>query len=356
MAEAGSRSLSELARLGFESLSETVPKLGELSELSGVSQETLLVALSESASPDRALEAALELSRTQSKGFREIAANPKALLRYSRICGASDGLASFLLRSPKSLGLFKLPTALPGPEQLATLDAESVSSLRISYRELLLRIADFDLSQSGSDHIPQVTSALSDLAAGAIEGSLCLARQQLISEGKHSAESIDSTKLAVIAMGKCGARELNYLSDVDVIYVASGEADDYLEIATKLATKLAKNIDEPGTEPGLWQVDPNLRPEGKQGALVRSLDAHIGYYQRWAESWEFQALLKARFIAGDEGLGAAYIDAIKPLIWSKPDRSSIVESARHLRKRVLELIPAEHRDLEIKLGLSLIHI
>jgi [glutamine synthetase] adenylyltransferase / [glutamine synthetase]-adenylyl-L-tyrosine phosphorylase len=350
MAKAGSRSLSELARLGFESLSEAVPKLRELSELSGVSEDSLLTALTESASPDRALEAALELSRSQPKSFRDIATNQKALVRFSIVCGASDGLASFLQRSPKSLALFTLPTSLPRPEQLTNLSTESITALRISYREQLLRIADFDLAQSGYEHIIQVTTALSDLAAGAIEGSLAIARQQLVSEGRHSVESINSTKLAIIAMGKCGARELNYLSDVDVIYVANGEAEDYLEVATKLATKLAKIIDEPEAEPGLWQVDPNLRPEGKQGALVRSLDAHIGYYQRWAESWEFQALLKARFIAGDAELGAAYIAAIKPLIWSKPDRSSIVESARHLRKRVLELIPAEHRDLEIKLG------
>ena len=350
MTAAGSRSLSELARLGFESLSESVPKLTELAALSKLSQESLLVALSESASPDRSLDAALELARTTPDAFKAVASDPNKLLRYSKICGASDGLAGFLQRFPKALEVFSTPATLPEASELLKLEGQTAVELRLSYRTQLLRIADFDLAQFGFGHLSKVAAALSDLAAGAIELALDIARTQLASDGRHPKESVQSTKLAVIAMGKCGARELNYLSDVDVIYVASGEADDYLEIATKLATKLAKIIDEPDKEPGLWQVDPNLRPEGKQGALVRSLDAHLTYYQRWAESWEFQALLKARFVAGDASLGSAYIDAIKPLIWSKPDRSAIVESARHLRKRVLDQIPNSERELEIKLG------
>lgn len=350
MTAAGSRSLSELARLGFESLSDSLPKLAELSTLGGATQETLLEALSQSASPDRALDAALELARTRPVELKALARNPQSLLRYSRICGASDGLASFLQRHPSALKHFSKPSALPVSKDLLQLEATSVTELRLSYRNQLLQIADFDLAQTGFEHLSKVTAALSDLAGGAIESALSLARTQLTDEGRHSAGNIDATKLAVIAMGKCGARELNYLSDVDVIYVASGATDDYLEIATKLATKLAKIIDEPDIEPGLWQVDPNLRPEGKQGALVRSLDAHLSYYQRWAENWEFQALLKARFVAGDSELGHAYIEAIKPLIWSKPDRFAIVESARHLRKRVLDQIPSEQRDVEIKLG------
>ena len=350
MPDAGSRSLSELARLGFESLSESLAKLTELSELSSVSQDILLAALTQSASPDHALDAALDLVRLNAESFQGLAENHEKLLRFSRICGASDGLAAFLQRWPEALQLLDKPVSLPASEDLLKLDCESVTELRRSYRAQLLRIADYDLAQEGYAHLSLVTAALSDLAAGAIEAALTMARNQLTAEGRHSSTNIDTTRLAVIAMGKCGARELNYLSDVDVIYVAAGEGEDYLEIATRLATRLAKIIDESDAEPGLWQVDPNLRPEGKQGALVRSLDAHTGYYQRWAENWEFQALLKARFIAGDAQLGSDYIAAIKPLIWSKPDRSAIVESARHLRKRVLEQIPNEHRDLEIKLG------
>ena len=81
-------------------------------------------------------------------------------------------------------------------------------------------------------------------------------------------------------------------------------------------------------EPGLWEVDANLRPEGKSGPLVRTLASHESYYARWAESWEFQALLKARTIAGDTGLGARYEAAVAPLIWSSAGREGFVESVR----------------------------
>ena len=103
-------------------------------------------------------------------------------------------------------------------------------------------------------------------------------------------------------------------------------------------------------EPGLWEVDANLRPEGKSGPLVRTLASHESYYARWAESWEFQALLKARTIAGDSGLGARYEAAVAPLIWSSAGREGFVESVRAMRRRVTEHIPAEEEQRQIKLG------
>ncbi len=85
-------------------------------------------------------------------------------------------------------------------------------------------------------------------------------------------------------MGKCGARELNYISDVDVIYVIdSGGLDDPRAntIGTALATAFSRAIMSVGREPGLWEVDANLRPEGKSGPLVRTLASHESYYARW---------------------------------------------------------------------------
>ena len=182
------------------------------------------------------------------------------------------------------------------------------------------------------------------------QGALAIAKKELTDEGRFAAEEIAETKLAIIAMGKCGARELNYVSDVDVIYVVDGAGENVIDIGTKLATKLARIISEPSLEPGLWQVDPNLRPEGKSGALVRRLESHLSYYEKWAEDWEFQALLKARFVAGDIELGSAYEERIKPLVWARSNRAAIVENARNMRKRVLDLIPQQERDREIKLG------
>jgi glutamate-ammonia-ligase adenylyltransferase len=155
-------------------------------------------------------------------------------------------------------------------------------------------------------------------------------------------------------MGKCGARELNYISDVDVIFVAepSGdiESSRAMEVATKLVTRMMRIMDEVATEPPLWQVDANLRPEGKSGALVRSLDSHQSYYERWAESWEFQALLKARPIAGDQALGADYIARIWPKVWESTVRENFVESVQKMRQRVTDNIPTSEVDAQIKLG------
>jgi glutamate-ammonia-ligase adenylyltransferase len=155
-------------------------------------------------------------------------------------------------------------------------------------------------------------------------------------------------------MGKCGARELNYISDVDVIFVGepSGDLESAraLEIATKIVTRMMRIMDEVGTEPALWQVDANLRPEGKSGALVRSLDSHLSYYDRWAESWEFQALLKARPIAGDSELGSEYIKRIWPKVWESTVRENFVDSVQKMRQKVTDNIPNNEVDSQIKLG------
>ena len=78
----------------------------------------------------------------------------------------------------------------------------------------------------------------------------------------------------------------------------------------------------------IWEVDPNLRPEGRDGPLVRSLASHLAYYERWASTWEFQALLKARYAAGDEELAKAYLEALSPLIWTSSQRDNFVPEVR----------------------------
>jgi glutamate-ammonia-ligase adenylyltransferase len=103
-------------------------------------------------------------------------------------------------------------------------------------------------------------------------------------------------------------------------------------------------------EPPLWEVDANLRPEGKQGALVRSLESHLSYYDRWAKSWEFQALLKARPIAGDAELGAAYVAAVQPKVWTSAARENFVDSVQRMRERVTEHIPSADVPYQLKLG------
>ncbi len=99
-----------------------------------------------------------------------------------------------------------------------------------------------------------------------------------------------------------------------------------------------------------FEVDANLRPEGRQGALVRTLDGHLTYYRRWAKTWEFQALLKARPVAGDPELGAAYAEAVAPLVWSATGRDDFVADVQAMRRRVEEHIRPDHAARELKLG------
>ena len=341
--------LSELARLGFEALSDTLPKLDALVQLVGDWGRAALTPLSASASPDAALHSLLRLAESEPKLVSKLLSKEDSAGRLCKVLGASDGMAEVLLRMPHLLDRFRHPVTMPAVFDLSV--AQDRYTLRRAYREHLLAIVDFDLSHANpKDSYLEVSLALSRLTDATLEAALGIARRELNGEGRVTQAELDGTKLAVIAMGKTGAQELNYISDVDVIYVADGEGDNTIEVATKLAARLAQVIGEYGDEPPLWEVDPNLRPEGKSGALVRSLPAHVAYYEKWAEPWEFQALLKARFAAGDADLGARYIATIKPMIWAFPERFRIVESARHLRKRVLENIPAAEQQWNIKLG------
>jgi glutamate-ammonia-ligase adenylyltransferase len=211
----------------------------------------------------------------------------------------------------------------------------------------LLEIAAHDLASEHPETIlPEVSQALADLATAALETALAIARAEVA--------DANTARLAVIAMGKTGGRELNYISDVDVIYVyepADGVAEELaLKVATDLATVLGRVCSTASAEPALWQVDPNLRPEGRDGPLVRTLASHQAYYERWAKTWEFQALLKARVAAGDQTLGEAYCAMTRPMVWSCVERPGFVADAQAMRRRVESNVPAEQAERQIKLG------
>ncbi len=148
-------------------------------------------------------------------------------------------------------------------------------------------------------------------------------------------------RLAVIAMGKCGARELNYVSDVDVIFVA--------EHADPVSTRVAGEMMRVAST-AFFEVDAGLRPEGRAGELVRTLESHVAYYKRWAKTWEFQALLKARAAVGDAELGERYLAALMPMVWIACEREDFVAEVQAMRRRVEQLVPANVRGRELKLG------
>lgn len=350
--------LTELARLGFAELGAAQRMLE--GPLAGFGR-SLVPLFAHAANPDQALQL---LVRLQEQSPRELGAalkKPDAAARLLRVLGASAGLGEFFRRRPDQLEALALPlTSLPSPDELGTellaaVDGlardEAVVALRVRYRRILARIAAFDLEQDDQlAGVEAVAASLADLAAAALDAALALAR----SEVPFPADEIAATRFAVIGMGKAGAHELNYVSDVDVIYVVEGDgtlpADRAVEIGTRLAVQLTRSIHGPAPEPGLWEIDANLRPEGKDGALVRTLESHAAYYDRWAKDWEFQALLKARPLAGDLDLGARYVEAVAPLVWSSAGGPHFVESVQRMRERVTENIPAAERDVQLKLG------
>ena len=383
MADSRQASLSELAKYGFAELSTTVAKLDELVRLVGDPARSAIAHLAFAADPDQALNFLLSLADVDRARVKKLLSRNDSARSLCLVLGASSALTDFLRRHPMHLNVFEKPItrlsdvnamktklsslAVSALKETSISDSAAVSSavtvawnhLRVAYRIELLKITIFDLNQVDVElGLPTIAASLADLAAAALETAIQIARWELThskESGVFTAQEIIDTRFTVIAMGKCGARELNYISDVDVIYVAESGSEQLsshraIEVATKIATRMMRAIDGTTTEPMLWQVDANLRPEGKSGALVRTLDSHVSYYERWADSWEFQALLKARPIAGDLALGESYVEALAPMVWNSAKRENFVESVQKMRQRVLDNIPRGEIDAQIKLG------
>jgi glutamate-ammonia-ligase adenylyltransferase len=271
--------------------------------------------------------------------------------RLFGVLGSSLALGDYLVANPDAWRLLAGDVPLPSAADLrdtfrtlaekTTNATDALHPLRTLYRDRLLVLAGLDLASTVEDEpvLPFATVGehLSDLADAALGAALTVAYKTVGGE--------EAPKLAVIAMGKCGARELNYVSDVDVIFVAERGAEHTLPVAVRVAGELMRFAGE-----AFFEVDAALRPEGKHGQLVRTLDAHIAYYERWAKTWEFQALMKARPAAGDLGLGAQYVDALMPMVWRACERADFVSEVQAMRRRVEELVPAGVRSREIKLG------
>ena len=324
-------------------------------------------ALSRAPDADLALKALVRLREALGGGWYEVAAliaGDKGFRgRLFGVLGSSDALGDHLVAEPEAWRVLVPPT-LPNAldmrtSMLAAVDAHpdpsagpddlvyragvtgpaAIMALRRAYRDNILVIAAHDVAATVQDEpavtIPVATALLADLADAALTATLAVAIAGVCDDKPLT------VRLAVIAMGKCGARELNYVSDVDIIFVGA-EADS---VTTRVAGEMMRFASDT-----FFEVDAALRPEGKAGQLVRTLDSHIAYYQRWAKTWEFQALLKARAAVGDPELGRAYIDALMPMVWNAREREDFVPDVQAMRRRVEALVPAEVRDRELKLG------
>ncbi|GAA2431799.1 MULTISPECIES: bifunctional [glutamine synthetase] adenylyltransferase/[glutamine synthetase]-adenylyl-L-tyrosine phosphorylase [Streptomyces] len=349
-----SSTFTRLLRHGFTDPS-AAERLLELPVLSAVRGDPVLLdALGATADPDLALRGLVRLAEAQGEDGRQLLGtvlSAKPLRdRLLGVLGASEALGDHLARHPRdweALVTYESTDLHPGVADFerGLAGATDPVSLRVAYRRCLLAIAARDVC--GTTDVAETAAELADLATATLRKALALA-------SAAAPEDAALCRLAVIAMGKCGGNELNYVSDVDVIFVGepADGADEgkALQAATRLASHLMRICSEPTVEGTIWPVDANLRPEGRNGPLVRTLSSHLAYYQRWAKTWEFQALLKARPVAGDARLGAAYAEAVSPLVWQAAERENFVADVQKMRRRVVDNIPVAHVDRELKLG------
>lgn len=355
-----------LAGVGFTDL-DKARRLWAEPALAAIASHEVIGDFSVAADPDLAL---LLLSRLlDEQGCpadvgRALVSDQERRRRLLRMLGLSAGLGEILLRHPEWYELACDEPTWPSAEQvradfLTAVGADPTAEfptavqgghdayveLRRAYGRAMVRIANADLNSAAE--VSDVTAALSEAADAVLDTSLAIARAEV--------ENHECARLGIVAMGKCGAGELNYLSDVDVIFVAEPARDDVsedvaLQVATQIAQRLMNVTVASTIEGSIWEVDAGLRPEGKSGALVRTLSSHLGYYDRWAKTWEFQALLKARAAAGDMELARAFVAETRPLVWSASRRDDFVADVQQMRRRVEQNIPSKHAGRELKLG------
>jgi glutamate-ammonia-ligase adenylyltransferase len=251
------------------------------------------------------------------------------------VSAASNSLGRLCAADPAALDV------LDSLDRTVAVEWSDPAALARSKQLELLRIATRDLL--GLDPLEAVGSALADLAESALNGAVALA------DGDRS--------VAVIGMGKLGGRELNYASDVDVLFVTSQGPD---EDTARRILQMARRC---------FRVDADLRPEGRAGPLTRSLDSYGAYWARWAATWEFQALLKARAVAGDAELGRRFELAAVEQVWGRnysadelaavramKARAESVVTGRGLAGREIKRGPGGIRDVEFAVQLlQLVH-
>ena len=361
-----------LLRLGFAEPERAAALLTDpaLTPLRDPSQqhalhEGLLQALGDTADPDQALlglvrvmeSAAAQPDSAADELAAELLMDGPSRDRVLGVLGASTALVDELVRHPGHWVDAARAQRHTAEETRAELvgavttnrgSRTPLDALRIAYRRGLLRVAALDITADDPlAAMPSVGQALAELAEAALEAALAIAREEY-------GAGHEQCRLAVIGMGKTGGGELNYVSDVDVIFVAEPapgvDEQTALRVGTALATATMRACSAPTPEGSLWPVDAALRPEGKQGPLVRTIESHKAYYERWAKTWEFQALLKGRVSAGDQEVGRRYREEISPLVWEAASREHFVEDVQAMRRRVEQHVPANEAARQLKLG------
>jgi glutamate-ammonia-ligase adenylyltransferase len=351
-----------LRRLGFSDPGAAVENLHSLTptphdaELLAPALRRLLAELGAAPDPDMALNNLERYVGVVDRGvfFRTLAEHPGAAALVARVLGSSQVLADALRRRPSILAWLLEPSTMRVwlAEDFAadlgrTLAAFTSREARLNalrrfkYRQLL-RIGARDLLADAD--VAQTTEELSHLA------DACLAEAWRMADAavraQHGAPldgAAEETGLAVIGMGKLGGRELNYASDVDLMFVYGAEGDtaggpagrlsngDYF---ARVCREVVAIMEESTDEGYLFRVDLRLRPEGRLGPIALSLDGFRAYHAARAELWERQALLKARVVAGDARLGARFMAWTRDVVYGGGTDARVVPSIRAMKHEI----------------------
>ncbi len=289
--------------------------------------------------------------------YRFLAENPSVLEIFFTVCATSQFFSEILIQNPEYFEFFSDPSLRRRPKtasqhyrdlqnllRTCTSYGMKIDALRRYKQREVLRIGVMDIlagtgaganDRSTLPDLPEVAQALSDFADACVQVAYEMAHEEL----SRRYEMTGTPAFAVIGMGKLGGRELNYSSDIDLIFVH----DDDVGVTGKLtgsqyAERLAQeivNVLARNTERGfVFRVDLRLRPEGRYGAPSRSLSSYRHYYESWAETWERQALIKARFVAGDPRVGEAFVRMAEEYTYQSYVPAEWVEDIRHNKRRL----------------------
>jgi glutamate-ammonia-ligase adenylyltransferase len=322
-----------LARSGFARPTDAARHLTACA-LVGEALRRVIEACSDAADPDLAAAQLCRwiaiTGRVPSSGF---------LSRLSAVLGLSTSLGAFLSRHPEQADVLRDARALTkartrkglADQALRALHAsdDPRAALRIFKRRELLRVACRDLA--GGVSVEEVGRELSFLAEAALRAAL------VSLEEEHAPPA--GARFSVIGMGKLGGEELNYASDIDVMFVFDAPSERAgVEWAQRMAEGVLSRLAATTEEGQAFRVDASLRPEGKDGPLVRSVAAFRSYYERWAKPWEFQALIKARPVAGDQTLGREFVDLTRPFVYPERLSPEAIREIRTLKARAERMI------------------
>ena len=355
-----------LLRLGFVDTDLALERLRGLGEAA----DPLLSVFGLAADPDEALAGLTRLVEAAPDAatlLDALADDEGTAMRLLAVLGASPALGDHLVRHPEHwheltdplLGSTRPPAYALRESLLRVVgadphadspvagvpDAEAVDALRVEYRRLLLRLVARDLAHDVG--VDDVAAELSDLAAGTLEAALAVARQRV-------GEPADLVRLAVVAMGKCGGHELNYVSDVDVIFVARAGRG-------RRRRGRAARRDPAGEQPDPDLLRPHRRGHhlaGRRRAAPRgqgrAAGAHAGQPPRLlrAVGQDLGVPGAAQGPPGRRRPGArpAYVEMVAPMVWSAAEREHFVEDTQAMRRRVIDHIPAKEAERQIKLG------